>query len=68
MTRRAIWLADDESIEGELIDSLECDFATKTWTFAIQDDTQIGAGEYIAISVADLQRLADLRAQKNSRE
>jgi hypothetical protein len=60
MTRHVISLGG-EHIEGELIESLECDFPTKTWTFAIQDDTQIGAGEYIAISVADLKRMAELR-------
>lgn len=56
--KRAITLHDGETIEGELVESLGCDFNAKTWTFLFTEDAQIGGGEYIVISCYDLQQLA----------
>jgi hypothetical protein len=60
--KKAITLHDGETIEGELVESLEADFATRSWRFSIFDDTQVGAGEYIVISCVDLAKLAERRA------
>ena len=55
MTRKAITLQNGQTVEGEIVNAAEADFIKMTWTFDIEADTRVGAGEYLLVSCVDLQ-------------
>ncbi len=54
MSQKAITLWNGAEVRCFEAASSEADFELLTWTFKIHPDTQVGAGEYLLVSAADL--------------
>lgn len=63
--KKAISLHNGETVEGEALIAKEADFIAQTWSFEIDDQTRVGAGEFIIISSVDLQAAAARAAAKD---
>lgn len=51
-------LQNGQTVEGEMVSALEADFDKRTWTFSIDNETQVSGGDFIVIHTKDLERAA----------
>ena len=61
-----LWhMGKQRHVNGYEATSAEADFDAGTWTFKIDAETRVGAGEYLLISCEDLRQMAATAVQED---